>query len=298
MPRIAEQAILSCMDELVIDNLVYIPSKRAAEITGYAKDYVGQLCREGRIEAKLVGRSWYVLESSIREHRFGPGGGKEEPAKPPQAYEESEKTEIPSEGEQIQAEEPLSTWTPASYTPEPLERVLEIERPTYLTNTAQEIEEKDTNAPSQIEEVQQAWQEWFSKNEKPSVDTESVIHELSDDFTSIHEVAEEEKAQHEEKLEIPVKKSHGFPGSMDIQMEFPRAKSRKADGRVLKEKRIRKHSSSGPANIILQAVCVGIIIITIAVTIIGTGSLDAVSPNWSERTPVIDYLAGVRSVEK
>src|SRR5271155_2795244 len=59
------------MDEITLDDKTYVSSKRAAQITGYAKDYVGQLCREGRVEARLVGRNWYVLESSIRAHRFG-----------------------------------------------------------------------------------------------------------------------------------------------------------------------------------------------------------------------------------
>jgi len=58
------------MDEILIDEKKYISSKRAAKITGYAKDYVGQLCREGRVQAKLVGRSWYVLESAIQDYRF------------------------------------------------------------------------------------------------------------------------------------------------------------------------------------------------------------------------------------
>jgi hypothetical protein len=51
------------MDELTLDDKAYLSSKRAAQVTGYAKDYVGQLCREGRVEARLVGRNWYVLES-------------------------------------------------------------------------------------------------------------------------------------------------------------------------------------------------------------------------------------------
>ncbi len=59
------------MEELTLDGEKYISSKHAAKITGYAKDYVGQLCREGRVKARLVGRGWYVLEDSIREHRFG-----------------------------------------------------------------------------------------------------------------------------------------------------------------------------------------------------------------------------------
>ncbi len=42
------------MNELTLDGKTYVSSRRAAEITGYAKDYVGQLCREGHVEARLV----------------------------------------------------------------------------------------------------------------------------------------------------------------------------------------------------------------------------------------------------
>lgn len=59
------------MDEILIEEKKYVSSKQAAKITGYAKDYIGQLCREGRVPARLVGRSWYVLESAIQDHRFG-----------------------------------------------------------------------------------------------------------------------------------------------------------------------------------------------------------------------------------
>ena len=58
------------MDELTLNGEKYISSKRAAKITGYTKDYVGQLCREGKIIAQLVGRNWYVSEASIHKHRF------------------------------------------------------------------------------------------------------------------------------------------------------------------------------------------------------------------------------------
>ena len=47
----------------------YISAKRAADITGYASDYIGQLCRAKKIPANLVGRSWYVLESEILDHK-------------------------------------------------------------------------------------------------------------------------------------------------------------------------------------------------------------------------------------
>lgn len=70
------------MDELTIDERKYISSKRAALITGYAKDYVGQLCRGGYVPARRVGRNWYVLESAIKDHRFGVTSS-ENPAPPP-----------------------------------------------------------------------------------------------------------------------------------------------------------------------------------------------------------------------
>ncbi|MEK7669545.1 MAG: hypothetical protein AAB350_03095, partial [Patescibacteria group bacterium] len=47
----------------------YISASRAAELTGYAGDYIGQLCRGKKIAASLVGRGWYVLESEIIEHK-------------------------------------------------------------------------------------------------------------------------------------------------------------------------------------------------------------------------------------
>lgn len=53
------------MDELEIQGKKYISSKRASELTGYAKDYVGQLARGGKVAGTRVGRAWYVDEVSI-----------------------------------------------------------------------------------------------------------------------------------------------------------------------------------------------------------------------------------------
>ncbi|MBU6390407.1 hypothetical protein KGQ31_02570, partial [Patescibacteria group bacterium] len=43
----------------------FISARQAARLTGYASDYVGQLCRAGKVDSKMVGRSWYVSEESI-----------------------------------------------------------------------------------------------------------------------------------------------------------------------------------------------------------------------------------------
>lgn len=56
-------------ETLTLDGKTFISSKRAARITGYTPDYIGQLCRAQKINAKLVGRSWYVEENSIKSHQ-------------------------------------------------------------------------------------------------------------------------------------------------------------------------------------------------------------------------------------
>ncbi|MEK9184548.1 MAG: hypothetical protein AAB866_00060, partial [Patescibacteria group bacterium] len=47
----------------------FISAKYAAEVSGYASDYVGQLCREGKIEAKMIGRAWYVEEYALKNYK-------------------------------------------------------------------------------------------------------------------------------------------------------------------------------------------------------------------------------------
>lgn len=57
------------MEELTIGGKQYISSRRAAKLSGYAKDYIGQLCRGGVLPATMVGRSWYIEEDALKEHR-------------------------------------------------------------------------------------------------------------------------------------------------------------------------------------------------------------------------------------
>jgi hypothetical protein len=47
-------------DEMVIEGKTYISSKRAAQVSGYAQDYIGQLARGGAIDAQRVGGLWFV----------------------------------------------------------------------------------------------------------------------------------------------------------------------------------------------------------------------------------------------
>ncbi len=55
--------------ELYFEEKKYISARRASEITGYNSDYIGQLCRGNKIDAKRVGRAWFIGEKSVLEHK-------------------------------------------------------------------------------------------------------------------------------------------------------------------------------------------------------------------------------------
>ena len=43
-----------------------ISLSQAAEISGYHQDYLGQLCRLGKIKAAKIGRNWYTTKSELQ----------------------------------------------------------------------------------------------------------------------------------------------------------------------------------------------------------------------------------------
>lgn len=53
------------MDEMILSNRKYVTTKRAARVTGYAQDYIGQLIRSGKLKATKVGKSWFVAEDEV-----------------------------------------------------------------------------------------------------------------------------------------------------------------------------------------------------------------------------------------
>ncbi|MDO8522878.1 MAG: hypothetical protein Q7S12_01150, partial [bacterium] len=59
------------MHEIFFDQEKYISVKKAASLTGYADDYIGQLCRLNKIKCRMVGHNWYVSESSILSYQKG-----------------------------------------------------------------------------------------------------------------------------------------------------------------------------------------------------------------------------------
>src|SRR3989344_8990333 len=132
------------MDELLIEDKKYISPKRAAKITGYAKDYIGQLCREGRVPARLVGRGWYVLETAIQDHRLGTREVveeiKEEPVSPRRAS--------------------VNAWDSPRYEAEQPETLPTIDRKEDGRESAKRetSSEEDQSASNYL---QDSWREWF-----------------------------------------------------------------------------------------------------------------------------------------
>ncbi|MSU56311.1 MAG: hypothetical protein EXS51_03325, partial [Candidatus Taylorbacteria bacterium] len=50
---------------LLFDGKKFISSSEASKATGFASDYIGQLCRGGKLVCRRVGKSWFVEEDSI-----------------------------------------------------------------------------------------------------------------------------------------------------------------------------------------------------------------------------------------
>jgi hypothetical protein len=56
-------------DEMLIDGKSYIPSKLAAQSSGYAQDYIGQLARKNLIDARRIGGLWYISMESLQAYQ-------------------------------------------------------------------------------------------------------------------------------------------------------------------------------------------------------------------------------------
>lgn len=57
------------MDVLTVGEKSYVKASVLARELGYTADYIGQLCRGNKVDAQLVGRSWYVERDSIQSHK-------------------------------------------------------------------------------------------------------------------------------------------------------------------------------------------------------------------------------------
>lgn len=188
------------MDEILIGDKTYVSSKRAAKITGYAKDYIGQLCREGRVPARLVGRSWYVLESAIQDHRFGTP-----------AEEEGKKVL-----EQIKS---YKTWEPPRY-----EAATVADDVLPVVNRLRDSNDATVSAPvDSAEHLQATWQAWFSRVGE-SVTPPEVSETLEEQPEPVVEITNDPESVEEEpgEVKIPIRTVYDMPPELHIRPIEPR----------------------------------------------------------------------------
>ena len=176
------------MDEILIEEKKYISSKRAAKITGYAKDYIGQLCREGRVPARLVGRSWYVLETAIQDHRFGDMGGESVKSKKEAARSESSPTAFPS------------TWEAPRYEASSVEFLPSFNR-LQSTETPIPAETRDDNEFSQ--RLQDSWRAWFDRAE-PAIPDDMLDMPSPEPVKILEGEADMPERDEDKGVEIPI----------------------------------------------------------------------------------------------
>ncbi|HEX3095487.1 MAG TPA: hypothetical protein VHQ20_00010 [Patescibacteria group bacterium] len=76
------------------NNPSLISLARAAELTGYHQDYLGQLCRLGRLPAKKVGRNWFTSKEALQSLSTQPREQQDEVAQAQAQEETREVTDV------------------------------------------------------------------------------------------------------------------------------------------------------------------------------------------------------------
>jgi len=59
------------MDVVTFDGQSYVKATLLAKRYRYSTDYLGQLARAKKIDARVVGRAWYINEDTLLEHKRG-----------------------------------------------------------------------------------------------------------------------------------------------------------------------------------------------------------------------------------
>ena len=95
---------------MILSNRKYVTTKRAARVTGYAQDYVGQLIRSGKLKATKVGKAWFVAEDEVLKL----AGKPEALQSPDRALAVLESRRVVESTVSVSVEYP-KTWTPIHY---------------------------------------------------------------------------------------------------------------------------------------------------------------------------------------
>ncbi len=263
------------MDEIVIGEKKYISSKQAAKATGYAKDYIGQLCREGRVPARLVGRSWYVLESAIQDHRFGDPNNDE--------FVEPEKVVTTAETT-IQ-----STWETPRYESSKTEILPSVN----ILQKKETTEENNTESDA-AQRLQDTWQAWFDRFEHiaEAVEIKRPVEEKNEEPES----QPEPEPEHKEDTVVPVHAVYEPEQQLPPEELLPRRViTTDAIDEDVKPKTKKKESTYFKRTVMAVQVF-GVLIATISVitAVLGSGYLDSYILSNSQ----VRIIAGVALYNK
>ena len=56
------------MKNVTLEGIDFVKASEVAKQFGYTSDYIGQPCRSKKINARLVGRTWFVNIPSLEAH--------------------------------------------------------------------------------------------------------------------------------------------------------------------------------------------------------------------------------------
>lgn len=243
------------MDEIIIGEKKYISSKQAAKMTGYAKDYIGQLCREGRVPARLVGRGWYVLETAIKDHRFG-----------------DQKTEEEVETEPVAPAFP-PTWEAPRYEASSFEVLPSINR---LQDAKESVPEEEEAGSEVAQHLQDSWRAWFDR----------VAMNTAESAAAVEPEKPQEEVSKEDEGDIPVP-IHAIYESIPQELLPPRhhlGVRPPSDGREPEKQK------TGSRVLVRAIQMAGVVFAVLAVVIasIGTGYFDTYVTSFSQ----VDVISG------
>jgi hypothetical protein len=261
------------MEELTIDGKTYLSSKRAAKVTGYAKDYIGQLCREGRVEAKLVGRAWYVYQPSLEEHR-----------------QNDERVKKAKKGEESLPQVGFSSPFPSPAPEETAESAIESvwEAPSYVAEEITEIPsvapkeelEQELHAPVSVSEMQAEWQEWFKQKEEKPI---PPVREVPAPLETMVELPKAEV--------VPVHRIVSDIAPLPVREEAVSVKRSPQRAPTSKKRQQKAPATS-------KALLIAFTVIAASITLIATGLLEVLHLGSSVDFGILNYFEGINVVEK
>lgn len=181
------------MDEMSVNGTVYISTKKAAEITGYTTDYVGQLARGNKVSARLVGRNWFIDRDAILKQKFG-------------TFAPSVASVIPETPSRIilnKEESPVEEVVTAPIIPQ------EEIKPSEIVKN---VEEK--RDPRQLlNEMQSAWNAWHvAHGESEESSLENPLKEANNEEDISSDMEKEGVS-----VNIPIRKEESIEGEREIE---------------------------------------------------------------------------------